>query len=287
MPTTANCTDLFDYDRFEQHVDELAERYRLNRPCPHVAFRDFLRPGVAEEIARVFPTEADSHWIRYRHVNENKASTDRWEDFPPIVADLIREMNSPRFVALLERLTGIDGLFADPDIDGGGMHQAWSGGFLNVHTDFTMHRQKPSWRRRCNLILYFNENWDERWGGTLQFWDSQMNTVMSTVPCHLNNAVLFNTTDALHGFPEPLECPDDRSRKSLQWYYYTEDVAHTAVPAATTYYPRPADPPMKRLLVHLDNFALRAYSWVKRTFGISDAVVSRVMSLFPSGKRHH
>ena len=278
--------DLFDYDAFEARLDELAKEYRGNKPFPHLAFREFLKPEAAEEIARVFPIESDSHWIRYRHVNENKASTDRWDDFPPIVAAVIREMNSPRFVSLVSRLTGIEGLLADPEIEGGGMHQAWTGGFLNVHTDFTMHRQKPTWRRRCNLIFYANKDWNEDWGGRLQLWDSKMNTVMDTVPCQLNHAVLFNTPRALHGFPDPLTCPEGASRKSIQWYYYTEDAAADAVPVSTTYYARPADSATKHLLVRLDNFALRAYAWAKRRLGVSDTMISRVMSLFSPGKQH-
>jgi len=279
--------ELFDYERFEAAIDELAGKYKANKPFPHLSFESFLSPDAAAEVARVFPTELDSHWIRYRHVNENKASTDRWDDFPPIVADVIREMNSPRFIALIGRMTGISGLLADPEIEGGGMHQAWTGGFLNVHTDFTMHRHNPTWRRRCNLILYFNDNWDLSWGGTLQLWDFEMNTVKATVPCLLNHAVLFNTPNALHGFPDPLTCPEDRSRKSLQWYYYTVDEAADAVPVATTYYARPVDPPMKRFLVRADNFALRAYAWIKRNLGLSDTLVSRVMSLFSANKHHH
>jgi len=277
---------VFDYDRYEARVDELAARYRSNTPFPHLAFDDFLKPEAAHQAAREFPSSADEHWIRYRHVNENKASTDRWENFPPIVDAIIREMNSPRFVALISRLTGIEGLLADPDIEGGGMHQSWNGGFLNVHTDFTMHRARPNWRRRCNLIFYVNEDWDPKWGGALQLWDSRMRNTVEVIDCVLNRAVLFNTPGALHGFPDPLDCPDDRSRKSIQWYFYTEDAATDAMPVATTYYARPADSPIKHLLVRLDNLALRAYAWAKRNLGLSDALISRVMSMFPTRKGH-
>jgi hypothetical protein len=34
--------------------------------------------------------------------------------------------------------------------------------------------------------------------------------------------VIFSTTDfSYHGHPEPLNCPDNRSRRSLALYYYT------------------------------------------------------------------
>jgi len=277
--------ELIDYERYEARADELAASYRTSQPYPHLKFEEFLVPETARELARQFPIEANDHWIRYRHVNENKASTDRWEDFPPGIDALIREMNSPRFLALISRITGIEGLLADPDIEGGGMHQSWTGGFLNVHTDFTMHRQNPSWRRRCNLIYYLNEDWNPGWGGALQLWDSRMKESVQSVECLLNRAVLFNTPRALHGFPDPLTCPDDRSRKSVQWYYYTVDAKPEAHPEATTYHARPDESMAKHLAVKLDNLALRAYSSVKRRLGIRDDAVSRVMAKF-AGKQH-
>ena len=37
-----------------------------------------------------------------------------------------------------------------------------------------------------------------------------------------NRVALFSTTgDSWHGHPDPLTCPEDRSRKSLALYYYT------------------------------------------------------------------
>jgi hypothetical protein len=186
---------------------------------------------------------------------------------------------------MLSRLTGIEGLLADPDIEGGGMHQSWTGGFLNVHTDVTMHRTKPGWRRRCNLILYINDGWDAAWGGALQLWDSHMKHAVESVDCVLNRAVLFNTPGALHGFPDPLDCPENHSRRSIQWYYYTDDDGVGAGPIATTYYARPADSPGKHLLVRLDNLALRIYAWAKRTLGLSDTLISRMMSMLPARKK--
>jgi hypothetical protein len=273
---------IFDYERYEARAESLAAKYRSSSPFPHIVLDDFLEGGAAREAAHDFPGHDDPHWTRYRHVNENKAHTDRWEDFPPSIAAIVREMNTPRFVELLGRITGIEGLRADPDIEGGGMHQSWRGGFLNVHTDFTMHRKNPTWRRRCNLILYMNEDWNPDWGGALQLWDTRMKDNMEAVPCMLNRAVLFNTPKALHGFPDPLECPEDRSRKSVQWYYYTADEAVEAVPEATTYYPRPQDSTGKRIAMQLDNLALRAYAWMKRNLGLTDAFVSRVMRMLSS-----
>jgi hypothetical protein len=285
--TGAETGVVLDYDRYEAGIDPLAAQYRSNTPFPHLALDGFLTDEAAAAAAREFPVRANEHWIHYRHVNENKASSHHWEDFPPTIRAIIEEMNSPRFLALISRLTGIEGLRADPDIEGGGMHQSWTGGFLNVHTDFTMHRDRPGWRRRCNLILYLNEGWDPAWGGALQLWDSRMKENVKTVDCLLNRAVLFNTPRALHGFPDPLTCPDNQSRKSLQWYYYTVDQADRKEedPTATVYFARPTDSAMKKFAVWADNMALRAYSTLKRRLGLSDTAVSKVMSFFSRGKK--
>lgn len=295
MPTQTTTTQrtpnpvvpVFNYDHYETNLEAIAADYSTQKPFPHLAMDGWLIQEAARTAAREFPLEANDHWIRYRHVNENKASTHHWEDFPPTIRAIIEEMNSPRFLTLISRITGIEGLRADPNIEGGGMHQSWSSGFLNVHTDFTMHRDQPTWRRRCNLILYLNEAWDPSWGGALQLWDSKMKDQIKKVDCLLNRAVLFNTPRALHGFPDPLTCPDGQSRKSLQWYYYTEDQAtmQEEEPAATTYFARPTDSAAKKAAVWADNMALRAYSAAKRKFGISDTAVSTVMSMLSPRKQ--
>jgi hypothetical protein len=55
-------------------------------------------------------------------------------------------------------------------------------------------------------------------------------------------AVIFNTDlDSFHGHPEPLNCPPDRSRRSIATYYYTASEEGVALlPQRTTSFrPRP------------------------------------------------
>ena len=41
---------------------------------------------------------------------------------------------------------------------------------------------------------------------------------------NLNHAVIFRTdTESNHGFPDPIKCPVNITRKSIAVYYYTED----------------------------------------------------------------
>ena len=87
---------------------------------------------------------------------------------------VINELSSSEFVRWLSNLSGIEGLIADPDLDGGGLHEIRTGGFLNIHTDFLSHTERPHWRRQLNLLLYLNKGWRSEWNGDLELWDEGM-----------------------------------------------------------------------------------------------------------------
>src|SRR5204863_327459 len=78
---------------------------------------------VTFRLAREFPRPDEASWIEYRHYNEKKLGKSRRADFPPFIGRLVDDLNAPEFVAWLSELTGIRGLVADPDLDGGGLHQ--------------------------------------------------------------------------------------------------------------------------------------------------------------------
>ena len=43
----------------------------------------------------------------------------------------------------------------------------------------------------------------------------------------LNNAVIFRTdTISNHGFPDPINCPENLSRKSIALYYYVKETGN-------------------------------------------------------------
>jgi len=95
-----------------------------------------------------------------------------------------------------------------------------------------------------NLIVYLNEGWHQQWGGSIELWDRQMKHCAAKYPPLLNQALIFNTDEnSFHGFPEPLACPENASRKSLALYYYTASKEiYSEVPSTSTmYHARPGD----------------------------------------------
>lgn len=263
----------------------LTRQFRENQPYPHLHLRGFLEPDVAAELAREFPGLGTDAWTSYKHPNENKLGLTKRSLFPPRLGEVVDELNSPDFVHWLSQVTGIPGLLADDLLEGGGLHQSGPGGFLNVHTDFSMHHYHKHWRRRVNLILYLNPGWREEWGGAIELWDRDVRKCVAKVPPLLNDALIFETNDiSYHGFPEPLRCPEGESRKSVALYYYTLDPGATVTGRSTNYRPRPQDGPVKSAMIWMDKLAVDLYSRAKARFGFSDEFASRVLG-FLSRKR--
>ncbi len=272
--------EIFDYERWEAKLPELTRSYRRENPFPHLVMDGFINPAVARHAVEDFPSADSGEWIQYRHVSERKLGQNKRESIPKTHLDIIDEFNSDRFVAFLERLTGIQGLVPDPHLEGGGLHQIPRNGFLNLHADFTAHVHQPLWARRVNLLLYLNEDWQESYGGQLELWDRQMKACEQRILPLLNRCVVFNTdADTFHGHPDPLTCPEGRTRKSLALYYYTIEGQEPAR-HSTEYRARPQDSKTRAALIYADKMALRFYDYLKRRLDLDDRLVSRVLKWF-------
>jgi 2OG-Fe(II) oxygenase superfamily len=283
---------LFPYEKWASKAPSLARQYRDNHPCPHILLKDFLEPQTALAMAQEFPRPTSDAWTQYKHANENKLGMPKRELFPAMIGGVTDELNTPEFVAWVSELTGIPNLIADPMLEGGGLHQSGPGGYLNVHTDFSQHHFHTTWRRRVNLILYLNPEWDDSWGGAIELWErssagkleGKMSRCAAKYAPLLNNALVFTTDDkSLHGFPDPLTCPPGQSRKSLALYYYTVEqekiVAHS-----TDYFARPQDGWGKAAMIWLDKKAVDYYSRAKARFGFSDEFASKILGFLSRKK---
>jgi Rps23 Pro-64 3,4-dihydroxylase Tpa1-like proline 4-hydroxylase len=276
---------LFPYEKWSPSLPSLARKYRENQPCAHIHLPDFIDAATARALAAEFPALNTEAWTHYKHHNENKLGLSKRSMFPTALGEVVDELNSPEFTKWLSVLVGIPELLSDDMLEGGGLHQSARGGFLNVHTDFSMHHYHKHWRRRVNLILYLNPNWRDEWGGALEFWDTGMKQCVRKYSPLLNHAVIFTTNErSLHGFPDALNCPANESRKSLALYYYTAEDDDSLVPRSTDYRARPKDSLAERSMIWIDKKAVDLYSRAKARFGFSDDLASRVLAKF-SGKK--
>jgi len=197
------------------------ESYRSADPFPHAVFENLFDPRLLREVLAEFDAMDREPWHYTERATERKYSTEDFHHFGPTTRALITQLNAAPFLAFLEKLTGIAGLIADPHLRGGGLHEIRRGGALGVHADFNFYKRLNLYRR-LNLLVYLNENWSEEWGGDLELWDRTGKNCVQRIAPHFNRAVIFDTSNfSYHGHPRPLQCPEERSRKSLALYYYT------------------------------------------------------------------
>ncbi|MFK7772709.1 MAG: 2OG-Fe(II) oxygenase [Saprospiraceae bacterium] len=199
------------------------EVYKSNPPFPNISFDDFFEPESLREVLAEFPELGKEKGdIFYTNPNEVKYASNGVYRFGPKTRDLVSYLNSQPFLEFLQNLTGIkDSLIPDPYFQGGGFHQIKPGGFLKLHVDFHKHKMM-NLDRRINVLIYLNENWEEEYGGHFELWEKDKSKCIVRIPPIFNKMAIFSTTDfSWHGHPDPLTCPQGRSRKSLALYYYT------------------------------------------------------------------
>lgn len=274
---------IISLERWNKQIESSAQAYQMASPYPYAQFENFLEDWAARKAMESFPKVKDEGWIHYLHVNEKKHGLNKMDRIPSFLQEVIRELNSDEFVQLLSQLTGIEGLQADPSLEGGGLHQSQRGGFLNIHADFTVHPHKRNWRRRVNLLIYLNEDWKEEYRGELQLWSRDMKRCEQKISPVFNRCVIFNTDeDSYHGLPDPIQCPEDMTRKSIALYYFTEE-AETPRKRATNYQARPGDG-LKSIAIYLDKKAVEMYNTLKGRLGINDDFVSSLLNRFSKKK---
>jgi hypothetical protein len=209
------------------HAREYARAFAPRDPFRHVVIDDFFAPEYAARLLAGFPA-----FERGNARNENgeigrKSTVEEIRRLGPAYAELDDLARSRPFLDLVGRITGIDGLLYDPWYFGGGTHENRSGQDLDAHVDFNRHPVE-NWHRRLNLIVYFNREWDDAWGGSLELHSDprrEDNRITRITPLY-NRCVIFETTEtSWHGFARIGEALDGtlRSRKSIALYFYTRE----------------------------------------------------------------
>lgn len=227
----------------------VGDQYVRAEPYPHIVLDDLFDEHILRRIISEFPKPSDIEWMQYKNVREVKLASNRDEHFGPTTRLMLYHLNSAPFLTFLTELTGIRGLIADSYFDGGGMHQIQRGGKLAVHADFNI-QSLTKLDRRLNALLYLNPDWQDEWGGHLELWDRNMTRCVKKIAPRFNRLVIFSTTDfTYHGHPDPLNCPEDVTRRSLALYYFTNGrpADETAEAHSTLFRARPGEDlnPMK------------------------------------------
>ena len=265
----------FDENEIKKHSDE----FKSNIPFKHIVIDNFLVKDSADKVLDNF--KINKNWINYSFVNNYKkyGLIDR-KYMDKNLNEIFDELSSKQFSNFLSKITGINNVFLDKALGGGGLNQVFNGGSLNIHTDFTSHITEKKWKRVLNLLIYLNHDWLDEYNGKLEFWDEKVEKRVKSISPIFNRCVIFKTDKkSFHGHPEKLQLPPDKSRKSIQLYYLVEEETvqnlHT-----TRYVGRPKDSFYYKFLIFIDTFLNKIFTFLKRYHILNDKIASKILNLF-------
>ena len=215
----------FDPDQLISLGQKMHDEYMSAPAFPHIVLDDFVPVEVVKRAAADFPKPDFEGFLSRdnpHQVNKRaRVQESYFNGISPFLRHFIQQFNDHVMLDFLESLTGFSGIIPDPHFYGGALHQILPGGKLDVHADFNRDDRRQL-DRRINVLLYLNDDWQEEWGGDLELWSTDMSERIDKVSPILNRCVIFSTSDhSFHGHPEPLQCPEGRTRNSLAFYYYT------------------------------------------------------------------
>jgi hypothetical protein len=225
-----------------QNAVEIRRAFQEARPFRHVEIDDFLEPEVCDALLRDFPSFDTKKATNEMGRVGGKAVIENVAPVSPFYSKFYDFINSPLFLDIMSKITGIPDLIADETLFGGGTHENLDGQYLDAHIDFNIDERRML-HRRMNLLIYLNKEWEESWGGSIELHSNPRNPDTDEVKSFLplfNRAVIFETSEySWHGFPV-IRLPEDKkrlSRKSFSIYLYTKDrPAEEVVAPHTTFY---------------------------------------------------
>jgi hypothetical protein len=198
---------------------------RQSKPFPNFKIDNFLDEEFANRVLAAFPTYEEALKVGrvFAAVNEHKkVQVTNAALFPEPIAHLNAALASPEFLDLLSFVFDIPNLQADEQLDGGGMHQTGPRGYLDVHIDFNYIKAREL-HRRLNILIYFNKDWKEEWGGNIELWDEHVKVCHHSFSPIFNRCIVFETNEISNHGVTAVNCPPGVTRKSFAAYYYTKE----------------------------------------------------------------
>jgi Rps23 Pro-64 3,4-dihydroxylase Tpa1-like proline 4-hydroxylase len=217
--TSEAVAPMSEEDTWRARGRQLRAAYCSAQPWPHIVIHDIFSP-VAIEAAEAEELPTALALVPHRSHLEVKGESPSVAG--PSAALLLDAMCTPAFVAFVEEITGVKELVADPSHVWSGLNASGPGSFQSMHRDFAHHPVTGQWHR-VNVLLYLNSSWPEEYGGDLELWPPDMTACGARIRPIAGTMVVFETNyGTLHGVPDPIRCPPERSRLSLTSYYYSD-----------------------------------------------------------------
>lgn len=178
---------------------------------------DDLAMSLSEEIKNIDMSKC-------KIFNRNGSYMEECNDLKlmPEAENVIYQLHSQQGLKWLSDVTGIENILPDPYLIGSGYSKSFNGDSLKNHVDFNWN-DKIKLYRVLTLIIYLTPNWNNDWGGHLEFTDFEGSNVKS-IFTKFNRAVIWkHHENCFHGYPQPITCPQDHSRNTLRLFFYKSE----------------------------------------------------------------
>ncbi|MEO6540557.1 MAG: 2OG-Fe(II) oxygenase, partial [Ferruginibacter sp.] len=159
-------------------------------------------------------------------------------------------IHSPLITEWISNITGLKNLSTIDDRLGAGLHQGGNNSFLDIHIDYNIHPIKKK-QRKLNLLIFFNKEWDENWGGMLELWNKT--SCFTKILPSFNRMVLFECNEiSYHGYSR-ISCLESITRKSY-YHYFFQPIADGLTFHDTIFLSKASDSFSKKLLTKTKEF---------------------------------
>ena len=223
-PTTTSVWPLEGINPIDR--DALKAQVHSSQPVKNFMIENFLEDSFADQVHECFPSFEEAKALGKNtaaSVNEqNKYQVTDSSCFAPPLRRLHEMLQSEYFCDLLAHVFGIPNIISDPQLVGGGIHQTGPRGHLDVHVDFNYVKDRQLFRR-MNILVYFNKDWQDDWGGNIELWDKDVKNCIHSFTPAFNRCVVFETNEISYHGVTAVRCPDSMARRSFAGYYYTKD----------------------------------------------------------------
>ena len=204
---------------------DLQKQYRSHPGYSLLTLDNFLPSQVVQEMSQELESIPLDHCKHFTRKGSCMYEHNKLED-TPIADAVVHALHSSPFVKWLQEVTDTIDLIPDPHLIGAGYMKSFKGDSLKIHTDFNWNEQLRL-HRMLSVVIYLNEDWQEEWGGQLNFYDLERKNVLTKVPVGPGNVVIWNYNNlAFHGYPDPMTCPEGISRKGIRFFYYVSNAQH-------------------------------------------------------------
>lgn len=222
-PPAVEFASAINWHLLEKNEKLYRDLFSAVEPWQHVVIDDFLAPSIAAHASRSFP-KADRDQARSALLFGTRKNDPEIALLDEAFSQIFTELHDARFVAYLERLSGIEGLRADETLFGAGIHQGTRGSVLRLHADHNTHPLDIGYRR-VNVMLYLNENWLPQWNGALKLWDRSAESCRKEVEPLFNRCLIMAVDDTAFHEYGPLRVPETQTRNAVAAYYYARTPA--------------------------------------------------------------